>query len=147
MALTQKQEMFCLHYIETGNASEAYRRSYSAEKMKSETITRKAKDLIDNGNIAARLEELRAPVREKAGITLEKHLRELETLRELAKAESKYAAAIVAETNRGKASGLYVERHAIGGDSDAPPIAVTVDTSAAMAAIEAKLAKLISKTN
>ena len=28
--LTQKQENFCLAYIETGNASEAYRKAYNA---------------------------------------------------------------------------------------------------------------------
>jgi len=35
---TQKQENFCLAYIECGNASEAYRRAYDAEYMKPETV-------------------------------------------------------------------------------------------------------------
>ncbi|MGU9998175.1 terminase small subunit, partial [Bordetella avium] len=38
MALTPKQEAFALAYVETGNASEAYRRAYSAERMKPETV-------------------------------------------------------------------------------------------------------------
>lgn len=56
--LTPKQEQFCQKYIETGNASKAYRQSYNAGKMKAETINRKAKALLDNGKIGARLEAL-----------------------------------------------------------------------------------------
>lgn len=58
MNLTAKQEAFCLAYLETGNASEAYRMAYDAKNMKPATVNRKAKDLLDNGKIAARLEEL-----------------------------------------------------------------------------------------
>ena len=36
--LTPKQEAFARAYIETSNASEAYRQSYSASRMKDETI-------------------------------------------------------------------------------------------------------------
>jgi len=36
--LTLKQEGFCRSYIETGNASEAYRLNYNAEKMKPATV-------------------------------------------------------------------------------------------------------------
>lgn len=57
--LTPKQEAFCLAYMETGNASEAYRMAYSAEKMKPETVSRSAKELMDNPKITTRLEELR----------------------------------------------------------------------------------------
>ena len=53
--LTPKQQKFCYKYIETGNASEAYRRSYNAENMKSETVNREAKKLIDNPKITTRI--------------------------------------------------------------------------------------------
>ena len=114
--LTQKQENFCLAYIETGNASEAYRKAYNADGMKPETVNRKAKELLDNGKITARLEELRKPVAESARITLEQHLSTLEELRELAKQYGKYGPAIQAEIARGKAAGLYVERSHIDGE-------------------------------
>lgn len=114
--LTIKQENFCLAYIETGNASEAYRRAYNAESMKPESVNREAKVLIDNPKIAARLEELRKPAREAAGVTLEGHLKELAELRELAKKDGKYGPAIQAEMARGKASGLYVERSHVDGE-------------------------------
>ena len=56
--LTPKQEAFAQAYIETGNASEAYRRSYNASNMKEETVWRKAKEVMDNGKVTARLHEL-----------------------------------------------------------------------------------------
>jgi len=58
MALTPKQEAFCLAYMESGNASEAYRRAYTVGAMKAATINRNAKALLDNSKIATRLAEL-----------------------------------------------------------------------------------------
>lgn len=74
--LTLKQENFCLAYMETGNASEAYRRAFNTSRMKPETISRKAKEVLDNGKITARLAELRKPVIEKAQLTLDRVLQE-----------------------------------------------------------------------
>ncbi|MEM8160551.1 terminase small subunit, partial [Morganella morganii] len=51
MALTVKQEKFCQAYVETGNASEAYRSAYSADKMKAATVNSKAYELLNNGEI------------------------------------------------------------------------------------------------
>ena len=114
--LTQKQENFCAAYIETGNASEAYRKAYNAEKMKPETVNNKAHALLKKGEIRARLEELRKPATESAQITLSQHLSKLEELRDEARAEGRYSAAIAAEIARGKAAGLYVERSQIAGE-------------------------------
>ena len=110
MALTPKQENFCLAYLETGNASEAYRRAYNCEDAKPETVNRTAKEVLDNPKITARLEELRAPVREKALLTLESHLKRLDDLSRKAEEAAQFAPAITAETNRGKAAGLYTEK-------------------------------------
>ena len=71
MALTQKQENFCLAYIKTGNASEAYRQAYNAEKMKDTTITSKAYELMKNGDVTARISKLKLKAESKAIITLE----------------------------------------------------------------------------
>lgn len=125
MALTQKQESFCLAYLETGNASEAYRRSYDASDMAPATINRKAKDLIDNGKITARVAELRAPAAARAQLSLEQHLNDLRRLRDLAEASEKYGPAIQAEVARGKASGLYVEKQEITGKDGGPVQSVT----------------------
>ena len=58
----------------------------------------------------ARIQELRAPAVASAQLTLEKHLRDLERLRDLAESGEKYGPAIQAEIARGRASGLYVEK-------------------------------------
>jgi len=122
--LTKKQEDFCLAYMETGNATEAYRRAYSTSGMKPPTINVRAKELLDNSKIAVRLEELRAPAIQRAQLTLEEHLRELAELRELAKQKGDYGAATTAETNRGKASGLYVTRLK---HEDLPPPTIVIN--------------------
>jgi hypothetical protein len=71
--LTLKQEKFCKEYISTGNASEAYRRSYNIGNMKSETINRAAKQLIDNSKITTRVKQLT----EKYEATVEKTITRL----------------------------------------------------------------------
>lgn len=109
-SLTQRQETFCLAYIETGNASEAYRRAYNTENMKSETVHRNAKALMDNNKIATRIEEIRAPVIQKARYELEDAMREAEQARKLALADPKGAGAAVSATAlKAKLNGLLVE--------------------------------------
>lgn len=107
---SQKMEGACLSYIEYGDKSKAYRLNYKTDRMKPATINRAAKELFDNPKITARLEELRAPIRERAELTLESHLKRLDKLSKAAEMDEQYSAAITAETNRGKASGLYVEK-------------------------------------
>lgn len=77
MSLTQKQENFCLAYIETGNASEAYRRSYNASNMKPETVVVRASELMSKSNIKVRVEELRGKAESKAIMTREEALERL----------------------------------------------------------------------
>jgi phage terminase small subunit len=122
MALTPKQEAFCLSYIETGNASEAYRRSYDAGKMAPATINRKAKELLDNGKITARLNDLRSAASTRAEMTVAGHLDDLKELRELAKSEGKYSAAVAAEVARGKVSGFYIEKLEHSGEVKTPEL-------------------------
>lgn len=54
--LTPKQAAFVRAYLETGNASEAYRRAYNASNMKPEVIKVKASELLKNGNVAVTVE-------------------------------------------------------------------------------------------
>ena len=56
--LTAKQAQFVVVYLQTGNASEAYRQAYDCAGMKDATINREAKVLMDNHKIATRLDEL-----------------------------------------------------------------------------------------
>jgi phage terminase small subunit len=112
--------MFCLAYIETGNASEAYRRAYDAENMKENSINVNASKLLADANIALRIAALREPVIAKAQITLEQHLSDLKRLRDLAEASEKFGPAVQAEMARGKASGLYVDKQELTGKDGGP---------------------------
>lgn len=126
--LTIKQENFCLSYIESGNATEAYRKSYNT-KADDATVNVSAKRLLDNPKISLRIAELRKPVVEAAQITLADHLQELKELRDAAAIEGKYSAAIAAEISRGKASGLYVEKVDLTGAQGMPVITIVRDGS------------------
>lgn len=75
--LTQKQERFALAYIETGNASEAYRRAYCAAKMKPETINKRASELLADGAVTGRIGELRQAASDKAVVSEARVLEEL----------------------------------------------------------------------
>lgn len=74
--LTPKQEAFCQKYIETGNASEAYRQSYDAGNMKPESVSRKAFELLENGKITAHLETLKARQLKRHDVTIDRVLSE-----------------------------------------------------------------------
>lgn len=80
--LTIKQEKFCNKQIECGNASEAYRYAYDAFKMKDTTVNRCAKEMMDNPNISARINELREELKGKTDITKERILKELNAILE-----------------------------------------------------------------
>ena len=75
--LTPKQEAFCNYYIENSNASNAYRLAYNASGMKPETVNRKSAELLNNGKITARVEDLKNELKDKSDITKEKILSEL----------------------------------------------------------------------
>lgn len=139
--LTPKQEAFCLAYIETGNASEAYRRAYDAGKMATATIHRKAKDLLDNGKVTARIKELSKPAEESAVLTREQHLEDLKRLRNAAEKDKKWDAAIKAEIARGRVCGHYIDRAEVTG-KDGGPIESRVEGGANEDQVRAIVAEL-----
>ncbi|MBN2175307.1 MAG: terminase small subunit [Bacteroidales bacterium] len=75
--LTIKQNRFIHAYMETGNASEAYRQAYSCSKMKDATINRKAVELLRYGKITARVNELQRELKKSSDIKKETILEEL----------------------------------------------------------------------
>lgn len=77
MSLTPKQELFCQKYVELGNASEAYRQSYNASKMKSETINVKSSQMLKESKISIRIKELQTQLEEDNRISKNKIVKEL----------------------------------------------------------------------
>lgn len=126
MALTPKQDNFCLAYLETGNASEAYRRAYDAENMNAQTVYKRASELLDNGEITARLEVLRAPIIAKAQITVEDLLAELEEARALAMSIEAPAPAVSATMGKAKLLGMDKQVLEHTGPGGAPLLPTTI---------------------
>ena len=109
--LTSKQEKFAQCVASGMTQADAYRSAYNVgSTTKPETVVQKAMELAKIGYVSARVAELRKPIIEKVGITLENHIAELQSLKQLAKDAGNYAAAIKAEELRGKVCGLYVEK-------------------------------------
>lgn len=71
-------------YVETGNASEAYRQSYNCSNMKPESINNKAYELLKNVVITARLDELRGEHAKRHNLTIDDLITELEEARKAA---------------------------------------------------------------
>lgn len=75
MKLRPKQEKFCNLYIETSNASEAYRKVYSCKGSSDKTIWEAASKLVSK--LSPRIQELQSELRKKSNITKDRVLEEL----------------------------------------------------------------------
>ena len=78
--LTPKQEKFAQVYVETSNASKAYRTAYNS-KAKADTVHVSASKLLSDPKVALRVHELREELQEKS---LWKRLDSIRTLAEIA---------------------------------------------------------------
>lgn len=107
--LTPKQEAFAQAFVQTSNASEAYRLSYDAENMKPESVHRAAKEVYDNPKVAARISELRDEMVERHRLTVDDLIRELEEARAAALHQEKPQAAAMVAATMGKAKILGLE--------------------------------------
>lgn len=111
-----KQENFAQYFVETGNASEAYRKAYKTDGMKPETVHHKAKELMDNGKITARIEELQAEHRERHKLTVDDLLDELEVAREKALERGQLSVAVSATMGKAKILGFDKQLHEVKAD-------------------------------
>ena len=123
--LTIKQESFCKVYIETGNASEAYRRSYNAENMKAESIVVNASKLIRNTNVALRLEELHKAHQKRHEVTVDSLTAELDEARKGALDTGQNSAAIQAIMGKAKLHGLLSDNVNIKNDYKGDPAGIS----------------------
>lgn len=71
MELTSKQEKFIECVVSGMTYSDAYRAAYNCARMKPETVNRKAFELIENGKIAARIDNARKQAAKKAQWSLD----------------------------------------------------------------------------
>lgn len=70
--MTPKQEAFSRFYVETGNATEAYRQSYNAKKMSQHAIEVEASLLLQHPEVSLRVNQLKAKHQKRHEITVDK---------------------------------------------------------------------------
>lgn len=116
--LTVKQEAFAQAYVETGNASEAYRRCYSAKSMKADVIAVKACELLKNGKVAVRVKQLQQEHLNRHNVTVDLLTEKLWNAEKLAHSVENPSAAVSAVMGVGKLHGLIVDK--VKGDPNAP---------------------------
>lgn len=108
--LTPKQEKFCQKYIETGNASEAYRQVYSVKNMSAEAIKVEASKLLSNPNISLTINEFKQSHQNRHNITVDKLLERLDRIYQDCMADEKpqYGVAMNAVMNQARLLGLDI---------------------------------------
>lgn len=99
-------------YIETGNASEAYRQAYNAENMKEASINVNASKLLTDAKVSLRVKELKSEHVKRHELTVNDLVSELEEARKAALgAENPQSSAAVAATmGKAKLLGLVVDK-------------------------------------
>ena len=116
--LTPKQEKFCQKYIETGNASEAYRQAYDAENMSNEAIKVEACRLLQNPNVSLTVEKWQEEHRDRHRVTVDSLTAELEEARSLALQVDQPSAAVSATMGKAKLHGHLVDKAEVKAELD-----------------------------
>ena len=78
--LTIKQQRFVDKYLETNNASEAYRFAYKCKNSSPETIKVEACNLLKKPNVALTIERAQDKVQAKSDLSRERIIKELEII-------------------------------------------------------------------
>lgn len=104
--LTPKQEKFAQLYIETGNASEAYRQAYSTKGKSENYIHVNACKVLGNAKVTLRVKELKAKHEKRHDITVDHLLAELEEARQLAAQTAQTSSMVAATMGKAKMLGL-----------------------------------------
>ena len=108
--LTPKREAFAQAVASGKNQSDAYRIAFRVrEGTKPESVNQAASKIMADVNVASRVAELREPIIEKVRMTLEGHLEDLKSLRNMAAKGGQFGAAITAEIARGRAAGVMAD--------------------------------------
>jgi terminase, small subunit len=121
--MTPKQEQFARLYVETGNASEAYRQAYNTDNMKPETVTNEAYKLLQAPDISAMVDGLKEEARQRHAVTVGDLLHELEQARAaaLAAPTPQSSAAVSATMGKAKMLGLLVDKAEIKAEAEISP--------------------------
>lgn len=123
LGLTPKQEAFCLAYVETNNASEAYRRVYDVSRMKENVIRVKACEVLAHEGVEARIAELRKGAMQRHEVTVDRVVQELAKIAFLDAEKDENALIqnkLSALDKLGKHLGMFPNKHEHTGKDGAP---------------------------
>lgn len=106
--VTEQEEKFSRVFVETGNASEAFRQSYKADKMSANAIGVDASRLLDRPRVNLRIKQLREVHAKRHNVTVDSLVAELEQIKQIAlSAETpQSSAAVAAVMGKAKLTGL-----------------------------------------
>lgn len=148
--LSEKMEAFCIHFIRTGNAAEAYRQSHDvADDSRDDWIYVEACQMLNHPKVAPRIKELRDMATKVAAYGILDALDEYEAARELAATEKMPAAMVSAINGKVKVLGLDdkpVRLHHTSPDGTMTPVAPTYNLMALSDKELAQLERLTDKT-
>jgi len=109
--LTPKQDKFARVYLETSNASEAYRQAYDVgENTTPEAIWVNACKTLANAKVAQRVAELHAAAQERTMVTLESLSKEMDENRARANELDQSATMQSATMGKAKLHGFLVDK-------------------------------------
>jgi len=105
--VTEQEEKFSRAFVETGNASEAYRQSYKSDKMSVNALGVEASRMLDRPRVALRIKQLREKHSVRHNVTVDSIVAELEEARQMAlnAATPQTSAAVAASMGKAKLYG------------------------------------------
>lgn len=124
--LSPQRELFAREYVRIGNGSRAYRLAY---RVKPDTLPSSvwvnASKLLADAKVAQRVQELREKAAERAGITIQNRIAELETNLTLARELEQVSAANQAIMGQARIAGMFKDTSENRGMS----VTIVIDTS------------------
>ena len=111
--VTEQQEKFCRVFVETGNASEAYRQAYKSDRKNANTVAVDASRLLDKPNVNRRIGQLREGHIKRHNVTVDSLIAELEEARIAALTADTVQASAATGATMGKAKLLGLDKQII----------------------------------
>ena len=109
--LTQFQEAFCLHFIKSGNASDAYRAvSPNSKDWTNNSLWVEASKMMARPNVSLRIAELQAGMAARAIVSAESLADELDATITMARECGQPGVCVAAIMGKAKLFGLLVDR-------------------------------------
>lgn len=128
--LTEQQRQFRDKYLQTRNATQAYKYAYSAQRMSDATIRKEAHKLLKNPNIARTLAAKQETAQLKHDITIASLTEMLQDAFNMGKMQKQSQAMTSAAMALGKLHGLIVDKR-----KDVTPVRSVAEIDARIRAI------------